>query len=165
MKGWKIEAPSSRQEGDSAPRLVDLLRQQGVEIPLMCGGTGACSTCHLHVVEGMENLNPPTACEKMMLGLISAAEPRSRLGCQARLIRGKAVVEAPGVQYLTALQDLEAMVGMRTPNDIVHPLDGRVLVERGKIITRSRIEALKGVDADIADLMRRAETQSNLEIL
>ncbi len=47
-----------------------------------CGGYGQCGTCIVEVVEGMENLSPPTETEKRKL----RKKPDSyRLACQVQV--------------------------------------------------------------------------------
>ncbi|MGC9505601.1 2Fe-2S iron-sulfur cluster-binding protein [Baaleninema sp.] len=54
-----------------------------------CGGYGQCGTCIVEVVEGMENLSPPTEAEKRKL----RKKPDSyRLACQA-LVNGPVSVK------------------------------------------------------------------------
>ena len=48
--------------------------------------------------------------------------------------------------------------GRRAEERILHPLDGRVLIETGKIITRSRITELSQVDVDVAEMKTRSLT-------
>ncbi|HEV8659839.1 MAG TPA: 2Fe-2S iron-sulfur cluster-binding protein [Thermoanaerobaculia bacterium] len=47
----------------------------------VCGGDGACGTCRIEVVEGWNNLTPPTPDETY-----KELEPPHRLSCQAKLI-------------------------------------------------------------------------------
>ncbi|HEY3055246.1 MAG TPA: 2Fe-2S iron-sulfur cluster-binding protein [Thermoanaerobaculia bacterium] len=47
----------------------------------VCGGDGACGTCRIEVVEGWNNLTPPTPDETY-----KELEPPYRLSCQAKLI-------------------------------------------------------------------------------
>jgi uncharacterized 2Fe-2S/4Fe-4S cluster protein (DUF4445 family) len=52
-----------------------------VIISHVCGGDGACGTCRIEVVEGWNNLTPPTPDETY-----KELEPPHRLSCQAKLI-------------------------------------------------------------------------------
>ncbi|PYQ47304.1 MAG: hypothetical protein DMF59_19235 [Acidobacteria bacterium] len=54
--------------------LLDVARRTGAPIGNACGGIGICNRCRVRVVEGAENLTPPTRFEK---------DPESRLACQA----------------------------------------------------------------------------------
>lgn len=139
---------------DSVPvrtntRVLDVLLAKELEIPMLCGGKGFCSTCHVWVEEGMENLTPVTARERATLGLISGANSKSRLSCQAKIIGEPVRVLVPNVKYMEKSTDLLSLVGKRAEQHILHPIDGRILVEKGKIITKSRILELSNLDQDI----------------
>jgi len=58
-----------------------------------CGGVCACSTCHVYVEKGMENL--PETTEKEEDFIDRARDPRlnSRLSCQCDLMNDGAVIE------------------------------------------------------------------------
>ena len=71
---------------------------------------------------------------------------------------GEDIVTLPRGRYLTATKDLSALIGRRAEERILHPIDGRVLIEAGKIITRSRIAELGQVDVDIAEMKTRSLT-------
>jgi hypothetical protein len=45
--------------------------------------------------------------------------------------------------YVNSLQDIEALVGRRAEQDLLHPITGEVLVEHGKLITRSTLKQLE----------------------
>ena len=64
----------------------------------------------------------------------------------------------PRGRYLTASRDLESLIGRRADERILHPVDGRVLIESGKIITRSRIQELAQVDVDVAEVKTHSLT-------
>lgn len=68
--------------------ILDAALKAGVGIPHECGGNCACTTCHVIVLAGSENLSPP---EEVELDRVSTAEgltPTSRLACQALLLGG-----------------------------------------------------------------------------
>ena len=50
-----------------------------------CGGNCGCSTCHVHVLEGMESLEEMEDDEDDILGKADDVRHVSRLGCQARV--------------------------------------------------------------------------------
>lgn len=52
-----------------------------------CGAVCACSTCHVHVVEGFELLSEMEDEENDILDKAFDVKATSRLGCQARLMR------------------------------------------------------------------------------
>ncbi len=122
---------------------MDSLLAKKCEMTMACGGQGICATCHVYVREGSENLSPITNCEKRTLGLITGARVASRLACQARVMGDGVVVEIPQAIYVDAANDLLSLVGRRSDAPILHPKDARVLIEKGKIITKSRILELQ----------------------
>jgi ferredoxin len=108
-----------------------------------CGGRGMCATCHVYIKEGMDGLSPVNRREQRTLEVITTCRPNSRLACQARVIGQGVVVELPSGMYVSAVEDIESLIGRRAEKDILHPLNGKVLVEAGKLITRSMITQLQ----------------------
>jgi len=53
------------------------------------------------------------------------------------------VVELPPGMYVNSLKDIEVLIGRRAEQDLLHPRTGKVLVEQGKIITRSTVKQLE----------------------
>lgn len=138
--------------GEYAPgtRVLDILLEKECSVMMACGGQGICATCHAYVESGADCLNPRSDREKRTLALITGATEQSRLTCQTRIEReGDICLRLPEVLYAESLDDIEALIGRRTPRAIVHPADGRVLVPAGKIITRSRLLELADVDLSI----------------
>ena len=88
-----------------------------------CGGRGMCSTCHIFVKEGMNSLSPLNRREQRTLGTITSCNMNSRLACQARVIGEGVVVELPSGMYVSDIDDIEALIGRRAEQDIVHPLE------------------------------------------
>lgn len=139
-------------------RLLDALALSGTRLILACGGKGLCATCHVYIKSGADRLSPVTPRERSALRMLNERRDDSRLACQAKVIGDGVVVALPGGRYLTASTDLEALVGRRADERILHPIDGRVLIEPGKIITRSRIRELAAVDVDIAEVKSHSLT-------
>lgn len=50
-----------------------------------CGGVCACSTCHVYVKEGLEQLSEASDREEDIMDKAFDVRPNSRLGCQAKL--------------------------------------------------------------------------------
>ena len=123
-----------------------------------CGGRGMCSTCHIFIKEGMESLSPLNRREQRTLGTITSCNMNSRLACQARVIGEGVVVELPSGMYVSDIDDIEALIGRRAEQDILHPLSGKVLVEEGKLITRSMINQLKDTQVQVNEYL--ANTQA-----
>lgn len=68
-------------------KIAEACEEMGV--PFACT-EGVCGTCVIEVVEGMENLTPPTQEEKDFLGDDVGCE---RLACQCRIRNGRVVVK------------------------------------------------------------------------
>lgn len=74
--------------------ILDIALAHGVAIEHACGGCGACSTCHVIVEAGAENLREPSDEELDMVDLAPGASLNSRLACLA-VVRGDVTVRVP----------------------------------------------------------------------
>lgn len=74
--------------------LLDIALAHHVELEHNCGGSCACTTCHVIVRAGEANLSPMEPDEEDRLDLAEGLTIHSRLGCQA-VVRGDVVVEIP----------------------------------------------------------------------
>ncbi|MDX2177317.1 MAG: 2Fe-2S iron-sulfur cluster-binding protein [Candidatus Sumerlaeia bacterium] len=137
-------------------RVLDALLAKELKVPMACGGKGLCATCHVWIGAGMDKLTPMTAREKRTIGLVTGADERSRLTCQARVLGDGVEVILPDGVFVQATADLESLIGQRATTNILHPVDMRVLITEGKIITRSRIMELKQLDVDMDKLRKDA---------
>ncbi|MDX2051195.1 MAG: 2Fe-2S iron-sulfur cluster-binding protein [Polyangiaceae bacterium] len=63
--------------------LLDICDQYLAPIPFSCR-SASCGTCHIHVTEGQDLLEPPEAAESELLELLGNL-PNHRLACQARV--------------------------------------------------------------------------------
>lgn len=158
MKRVGIEGVADPVDIRTNQRLLDALTMSGTKLLMACGGKGLCATCHVYVATGAERLSPRTPREQMSLRMLSDQRPSSRLACQAKVQGEGVTVTLPRGRYLTASKDLTVLVGRRAEERILHPIDGRVLIETGKIITRSRIQELGQIDVDIAEMKTRSLT-------
>ena len=79
-------------DGDGSRTLLQIALELGIPISHVCGGDGACGTCRIEVVEGWDNLTPPTPDE-----IYKELEPPHRLSCQCRL-RGDVVVKIAKIE-------------------------------------------------------------------
>ena len=76
--------------------LLDIALNYGVTLDHACGGNCACTTCHVWVKEGTENLSEMDDDEADRLDMAADLQLNSRLGCQAVITKpGKVVVEIP----------------------------------------------------------------------
>lgn len=74
--------------------LLDIALANNIHLEHNCGGNCACTTCHVIVKEGMENLSPMQGDEEDRLDMAEGLTLHSRLGCQA-VVTGDVVVEIP----------------------------------------------------------------------
>lgn len=132
--------------------LLDALLAGNCQVAMACGGQGICATCHVYVKDGQQSLTPATQREQRTLALMTGAQADSRLACQACVVGDGVIVELPEGMYLQAAGDLTSLVGRRAQAPILHPADGRVLIGKGKIITRSRILELQDEDLNVSSL-------------
>uniref|UniRef100_B8HN28 Ferredoxin n=1 Tax=Cyanothece sp. (strain PCC 7425 / ATCC 29141) TaxID=395961 RepID=B8HN28_CYAP4 len=137
--------------------LLSALLANDLSVLKECGGRGMCATCHVYIKDGMESLSPINRREQRTLEVITTCKPNSRLACQARVMGQGVVVELPAGMYVSAVEDVEALIGRRAQQDILHPLNGKILVEAGKLITRSMIMQLKEVQGQTGQYLSRTD--------
>ena len=73
---------------------LDVAKNLGVPLEHACGGSCACTTCHVMINEGAQNLSEMEDDEADRLDTAWGLTARSRLGCQA-VITGDVVCELP----------------------------------------------------------------------
>lgn len=148
MKNISFRGADPVEIQTNMPILNALLAKQ-IDVMMLCDGRGMCATCHVYVTRNPHCLTPITEREKKTLALLSGAQSNSRLACQAQVIAEGVEIALPEGLYLESTSSLESLIGKRTQVPILHPIDGRILIEKGKIITRSSIMQLKDVDFDV----------------
>jgi len=72
--------------------LLDISLNFGIPLQHACGGNCACTTCHVIVKEGEENLSAMEDDEEDRLYLADGLTLHSRLGCQA-VVKGDVTVK------------------------------------------------------------------------
>ena len=165
MKTVVIANQADPVEVQTNKRVLDAVLATEANIPMACGGKGLCATCHVFVESGMDKLSPVTPRERMSLTMLTDARPTSRLSCPAKVLGQGVRISLPSGRYIDGTADLESLIGRRAEQRILHPVDGRILIEAGKIITRSRIKELSFVDIDIADMKTRSLSVGHAEAL
>lgn len=65
------------------PTLLEMSRMHQIPHASVCGGRARCSTCRVHVLDGLADLPPPHGAEAETLSSVAAA-PGVRLACQIR---------------------------------------------------------------------------------
>lgn len=73
--------------------LLNVLLQNHIEIKHDCGGVCACSTCHIYVTKGGENLEEVFTREKHFIERVNKPTSHSRLACQCLLLNDSGTVE------------------------------------------------------------------------
>jgi ferredoxin, 2Fe-2S len=74
--------------------ILDIALAHGIHLEHNCGGSCACTTCHVIVKEGEENLSEMQGDEEDRLDMAEGLTIHSRLGCQC-VVQGDVVVEIP----------------------------------------------------------------------
>ncbi len=87
-EGAVIEA----KEGES---ICHNLLENGIAIEHACEMSCACTTCHVIVREGFNQLEPSDETEDDLLDKAWGLEPNSRLSCQAIVNEAPLVIEIP----------------------------------------------------------------------
>ena len=73
-------------EGDSSLTLMELIRDEGLDIEAACGGCCACATCHVYIADNwLDKLDPKDDDEESMLDQAFEVKNNSRLSCQINL--------------------------------------------------------------------------------
>jgi 2Fe-2S ferredoxin len=84
------------QDHGKEQSILDVALNNDVALDHACGGNCACTTCHVWVKEGAENLSEMEDDEADRLDMAADLQLNSRLGCQAVITKpGKVVVEIP----------------------------------------------------------------------
>lgn len=74
--------------------ILDIALKNNIRLEHNCGGNCACTTCHVIVRAGAENLSEMHEDEEDKLDQAPGLTPYSRLGCQS-VVSGDVTVEIP----------------------------------------------------------------------
>lgn len=73
-------------EGLEGWRVMEVIRDWGLNIKAECGGAASCATCHVYVDDAwLGKLTPPSHEEEDLLYTAPDVQPNSRLSCQILL--------------------------------------------------------------------------------
>lgn len=75
--------------------LLDICLNHNIHLEHACGGSCACTTCHIIVKNGEQHLSEADDDEMDRVDQAAGVTLHSRLGCQA-IVRGDVTVEIPG---------------------------------------------------------------------
>ncbi len=78
--------------GATGESLLELAMEHGINIEHACGGVCACSTCHVHIEQGTEQLSDSTEAEEDRVEEAPGLERNSRLSCQC-IIQGEGAIK------------------------------------------------------------------------
>jgi 2Fe-2S ferredoxin len=95
--GQTVEFESGKlpyDEHGKPESLLDVAINFGIQLEHACGGSCACTTCHVIVKNGDGNLSPAEDDELDRLEMAPGLTLHSRLGCQA-VVQGDVTVEIP----------------------------------------------------------------------
>ncbi len=70
---------------DMSLSLMEALKASEYNILATCGGMALCATCHVQVLDGLDNLPPMNDAEMDMLDTLPDAGSDSRLACQLKI--------------------------------------------------------------------------------
>lgn len=82
-------------EVDAGISICDAALTNGIELEHACEKSCACTTCHVHVREGMDSLNEASDNEEDYLDKAWGLDPDSRLSCQAIVGDEDLTIEIP----------------------------------------------------------------------
>jgi 2Fe-2S ferredoxin len=82
------------QDHGNEGSFLDIALNSGVHLEHACGGNCACTTCHVIIREGEENVSEMEDDEEDRLYMADGLTLHSRLGCQA-VVCGDVTVEIP----------------------------------------------------------------------
>ena len=95
--GQTVEFESGKlpyHEHGKPESVLDVAMNFGIQLDHACGGSCACTTCHVVVKAGDDNLSAPEDDELDRLDMAPGLTLHSRLGCQAVVI-GDVTLEIP----------------------------------------------------------------------
>ncbi|MDD4050534.1 MAG: 2Fe-2S iron-sulfur cluster-binding protein [candidate division Zixibacteria bacterium] len=90
----KVRFDDEEVEVPAGITLLDAALDNGIALDHNCGGNCACSSCHVIIIEGMENLSEMRDDEEDMLDTAVGLTLQSRLACQSQ-VKGDVRVTIP----------------------------------------------------------------------
>ena len=88
--------PERELKAPKGAHLLEIALENGINVEHACGGVCACSTCHVYIEKGMENLSEPTEAEDDRVEEAPGLQRNSRLACQCTIEgNGPIVVRVP----------------------------------------------------------------------
>jgi 2Fe-2S ferredoxin len=82
-------------DADKGESILDVALENDVELHHNCGGVCACTTCHVYVTTGMDNLAEMSEQEEDYVDRAYSPKLNSRLACQCLILTGDVEVTVP----------------------------------------------------------------------
>ena len=98
MTKARLEVAGDERELELAvgQTILEAAAAQGLDLDHACGGVCACSTCHIYVEQGMDQLSEATEDEEDRVEEAPGLQRNSRLSCQCEIVgKGPIVVRVP----------------------------------------------------------------------
>lgn len=88
--------PTREVMASKGEHLLEVAVENGINIEHACGGVCACSTCHVYIEKGMDDLEEATDAEEDRVEEAPGLQRNSRLSCQCEIEGdGPIVVRVP----------------------------------------------------------------------
>jgi 2Fe-2S ferredoxin len=72
--------------------ILEASNKAHAQVGSACGGVCGCSTCHVYVKQGLNDLSPAQDREEDIMDKAFDVKATSRLGCQAKILRDTTIV-------------------------------------------------------------------------
>jgi len=82
-------------EAEEGISICDAMLNNDIHIEHACEKSCACTTCHVYIREGFDDLEESSEEEDDYLDKAWGLEPESRLSCQAKVAKKNIVIEIP----------------------------------------------------------------------
>ena len=87
MPRIRFEPDGLEVEVAAGTSILEAARRSDAQVGSACGGVCACSTCHVYVKEGLDELTEPSEREEDIMDKAFDVRADSRLGCQSKILR------------------------------------------------------------------------------
>jgi 2Fe-2S ferredoxin len=92
MPRIRFEPDGIEAEVPVGTTVLEASQKHGAQVGSACGGVCACSTCHVYVKEGLNDLSPAGEREEDIMDKAFDVRANSRLGCQSKLLKDRLYV-------------------------------------------------------------------------
>jgi 2Fe-2S ferredoxin len=92
MAKVRFEPEGIEMEVPLGTSILEASNRAHAQVGSACGGVCACSTCHVYVKQGLEDLSAASDREEDIMDKAFDVRPTSRLGCQSKILRETTLV-------------------------------------------------------------------------